>query len=126
MMEFTLARVSACLCGIMVIAILFNPVVSSYDDGAADLSGENCEALGEMFDSFMDSQTDESTLALGIMLPDTDSRISFDGSTMRMENARGIWTYELRNPVNADSDVYGSNDYLLLTKDGGVMNVVSL
>ena len=38
-MEFTLARVSACLCGIMVIAILFNPVVSSYDDGAADLSG---------------------------------------------------------------------------------------
>ena len=126
MMEFTLARVSACLCGIMVIAILFNPVVSSYDDGAADLSGENCEALGEMFDSFMESETDESTLALGIMLPDNDTWISFDGSTMRMENARGIWTYELRYQVSADSDIYDSNDYLLLTKDDGVMNVVSL
>ena len=49
MMEFTLARVSACICGVMVIAILFNPVVSSYDDGASDLNGENCEALDRFF-----------------------------------------------------------------------------
>ncbi|MBR5998850.1 MAG: hypothetical protein IK043_00180 [Candidatus Methanomethylophilaceae archaeon] len=126
MMEFTLARVSACLCGVMVIAILFNPVVSSYDDGAADLSGENCEALGEMFDSFMESETDESTLALGIMLPDNDTRISFEGHTMTMGNARGEWRYELRHGVIADSDAYGSNDLLLITKTEGIMNVISL
>jgi hypothetical protein len=41
MMEFTLARVSACLCGILVIAVLFNPVVDSYDGRAEDLTEEN-------------------------------------------------------------------------------------
>ncbi len=40
--------------------------------------------------------------------------------------ARGEWTYELRNPVEADSDCYGPDDYLLITKNGGTMNVVSL
>jgi len=125
-MEFTLARVSACICGVMVIAVLFNPVVSSYDDGASDMSADNCEALGEMFDSFMMSQTDESTVALGIMLPDTDSVLSFDGHTMTVGNLRGSWTYELRNPVECDCDTYGPNDYLLLTKNGDSMNVVSL
>ncbi len=126
MMEFTLARVSACICGVMVIAILFNPVVSSYDDGASDLNGENCEALGEMFDSFMESQTDESAVALGIMLPDNETRVSFEGHTMTMSNPRGTWTYELRNPVIADADSYGSNDLLLLTKYDGCMAVESV
>ncbi len=126
MMEFTLARVSACICGVMVIAILFNPVVSSYDDNASDMSSDNCEALGEMFDSFMHSETDETTVALGIMLPDTDSVLRFDGHRMTVCNSRGVWVYELRNPVEADSDVYGPNDYLLVTKNGDTMKVVSL
>ncbi len=47
--------------GVIVIAVLFNPVVSSYGDGASDMSSDNCQALGEMFDSFMMSQTDETT-----------------------------------------------------------------
>ena len=34
MMEFTLARVSACVCGAMLILILFNPVTDSYEDRA--------------------------------------------------------------------------------------------
>ena len=121
MMEFTLARVSACLCGILVIAVLFNPVVDSYDDRAEDLTEENCVSLGEMLDSFMGSQTDECVLSLNILLPDPGTRISFSGCTMTMENERGSWNYELRNPVEADSDRYGYDSYIVLKKESGTL-----
>jgi hypothetical protein len=123
MMEFTLARVSACLCGILVIAVLFNPVVDSYDGRAEDLTEENCVSLGEMLDSFMCSQTDECVLSLNILLPDPDTRISFSGCTMTMENGRGSWDYELRNPVEADSDRYGYDSYIVLKKESGTLIV---
>ena len=126
MMEFTLARVSACICGIAVIAILFNPVVASYDDRAEDGMGDSCQALGEMFDSFMDSGTDEATMSLSIMLPDSDSQLSFEGHTMTMENQRGRWTYELRCLVEPDAGTYDVNDFLILSKDGGTMVVRSV
>ena len=74
----------------------------------------------------MESETDESTLALGIMLPDNETTISFDGHTMTMGNARGEWRYELRHEVITDSDAYGANDLLLITKSDEMMNVVSL
>ncbi len=60
------------------------------------------------------------------MLPDTDSVLRFDGHRMTVVNNRGVWVYELRNPVDADSDSYGPNDYLLITRNGDTMNVVSL
>lgn len=126
MMEFTLARVSACLCGILVIAVLFNPVVSSYDDHAGDLAEENCFSLGEMFDSFMDSQTDECVISMNIMLPDSETRISFNDDKMIMEGPRGAWDYSLRYPVEADSEVYGFDDYILLKKESGTLLVTTL
>ena len=126
MIEFTMARFSACLCGVLLIAILFNPVVDSYDSRTEDGLEENCMSIGRMFDSFMESGTDECTLALGILLPDSESYLSFDGSTMTLRSPQGTWTYELRNAVVADSEDYGTNDLLLLTKEEGMMHILRL
>ena len=89
------------------------------------LTEENCVSLGEMLDSFMGSQTDECVLSLNILLPDPETRISFSGCTMTMENERGSWDYELRNPVEADSDCYGYDDYVVLKKESGTLVIIS-
>ena len=123
MMEFTLSRISACLCGVMVIALLFNPVVDSYDGKVTDLNGDCCQSLGRMFDSFMETETDEAFVALNIMLPDGESVISFEGNRLTMSNARGVWTYEMVHPAVSDSPSYGSNDLIVLGKSDGVMTV---
>ncbi len=126
MMEFTLARVSACVCGAMLILILFNPVTDSYEDRAETGCGDNCEALGDMFDSFMASQTDESTVALNIMLPEGGSSLTFDGRMMKVYGERGEWDYVLRNETDADKDSYSGNDLIQLTKSGDVLIIRTL
>jgi hypothetical protein len=126
MMEFTLARVSACMCGAMLILILFNPVTDSYEDRAETGFGDNCEALGDMFDSFMASQTDESTVALNIMLPEGGSSLTFDGRMMKVYGERGEWDYVLRNETDADKEVYTGNDLIQLTKSGDVLIIRTL
>ena len=123
MMEFTFSRVSACICGALLILVLFNPVMSSYEQRAETENGECCESIGRMFDSFMNSDTDESSVALNILLPDSGTYVSFDGCLMKMENSRGTWEYVLRHPVESPNESYGWEDYLLLTKNGGVMVV---
>ena len=126
MMEFTLARVSACVCGAMLILILFNPVTDSYEDRAETRCVDNCEALGGMFDSFMASQTDESTVALNILLPDGGSSLTFDGRMMKVYGERGEWDYVLRNETDADKDSYSGNDLIQLTKSGDVLVIRTL
>ena len=126
MMEFTLARVSACICGAILILILFNPVTDSYEDRAQDGRGDNCEALGDMFDSFMSSQTDESTVALNIMLPDNESCLTFEDTIMRVTSENGEWDYVLRNRTDTDKDVYTGNDLLQLTKSADVLIIRAL
>lgn len=126
MMEFTLARVSACVCGAMLILILFNPVTDSYEDKTETGCADNCEALGDMFDSFMASQTDESTVALNIMLPDGESSLTFDGRMMKVYGERGEWDYVLRNETDADKDSYSGNDLIQLTKSGDVLVIKTL
>ncbi len=126
MMDVTLARVSACVCGAMLILILFNPVTDSYEDRAETGCGDNCEALGDMFDSFMASQTDESTVALNIMLPEGGSSLTFDGRMMKVYGERGEWDYVLRNETDTDKEVYTGNDLLQLTKSGDVLIIRTL
>ena len=126
MMEFTLARVSACICGAILVLVLFNPVTDSYEDRAQDERSDNCEALGDMFDSFMSSQTDESTVALNIMLPDDESHLTFEGNLMRVTSEKGEWDYVLRNQTDADRDCYTGNDLLQLTKSGDILVIKSI
>ena len=126
MMEFTLARVSACVCGAMLILILFNPVTDSYEDRAETEYGDNCEALGDMFDSFMASQTDESMVALNIMLPDSGSSLTFDGRMMKVYGESGAWDYVLRCETDADKESYSGNDLIQLTKSGDVLIIRTL
>ncbi|MBP5395022.1 MAG: hypothetical protein J6Y18_03845 [Candidatus Methanomethylophilaceae archaeon] len=126
MMEFTLARVSACVCGAMLILILFNPVTDSYEDRAETGCSDNCTALGDMFDSFMASQTDESTVALNIMLPDSGSSLTFNGKIMKISGERGEWDYVLRNETDTDKDSYSGNDLIQLTKSGDVLVIRAL
>ena len=126
MMEFTLARVSACVCGAMLILILFNPVTDSYEDRAETGCRDNCEALGGMFDSFMASQTDESTVALNIMLPEGGSSLTFDGRMMKVYGERGEWDYVLRCETDTDKESYSGNDLIQLTKSGDVLIIRTL
>lgn len=126
MMEFILSRASACICGAMIIALLFAPMVSHYEDMAADDNSENCETIGRMMDSFMDSVADESMVDLGILLPDSQTVISFSDRTITMENEYGIWHYNMRHDVEADSESYGHGDFILLTKNGDALRVTYL
>ena len=125
-MEFTLARVSACICGAILVLVLFNPITDSYEDRAQDERSDNCEALGDMFDSFMSSQTDESTVALNIMLPDNGSYLAFEGNIMRVTSENGEWDYVLRNQTNTDRGCYTGNDLLQLTKLDGILVIRAL
>lgn len=126
MMEFMLARVSACICAAIIIGLLFNPVTDTLMDNAEDEANDNCDALGASMDRFMSSDAQEMTLFLNVFLPDSESRIKFVGQAMMMDYSDTTRAYLLRWDVESDSESYGYADAIRLTKDDGAMVVETI
>ena len=114
MMEFTLARISAVICGAMILLILFNPTV------------DICDEIKTMFDSFASSDTDELILHLNILLPGTGSTITFDDNTVMMTVDDGTYTRLIKNGISADKVTYTQNDTLMVLKGEGGLIISSI
>jgi|GEM_PF-1760385 len=116
MMEFTLARISAVICGAMILLILFNPTVDIFEENNESAIESACDEIKTMFDSFASSDTDELILHLNILLPGTGSTITFEDNTVMMTVDDGTYTRLIKNCISADKVTYTQNDTLMVLK----------
>ena len=116
MMEFTLARISAVICGAMILLILFNPTVDIFEENNESAIESACDEIKTMFDSFASSDTDELILHLNILLPGTGSTITFEDNTVMMTVDDGTYTRLIKNCISADKVTYTQNDTLRVLK----------
>ena len=116
MMEFTLARISAVICGAMILLILFNPTMDIFEENNESAIESACDEIKTMFDSFASSDTDELILHLNILLPGTGSTITFEDNTVMMTVDDGTYTRLIKNCISADKVTYTQNDTLMVLK----------
>ena len=126
MMEFTLARISAVICGAMILLILFNPTVDIFEENNESAIESACDEIKTMFDSFASSDTDELILHLNILLPGTGSTITFDDNTVMMTVDDGTYTRLIKNDISADKVTYTQNDTLMVLKGEGGLIISSI
>ena len=126
MMEFTLARISAVICGAMILLILFNPTVDIFEENNESAIESACDEIKTMFDSFASSDTDELILHLNILLPGTGSTITFDDNTVMMTVDDGTYTRLIKNCISADKVTYTQNDTLMVLKGEGGLIISSI
>ena len=126
MMEFTLARISAVICGAMILLILFNPTMDIFEENNESAIESACDEIKTMFDSFASSDTDELILHLNILLPGTGSTITFDDNTVMMTVDDGTYTRLIKNCISADKVTYTQNDTLMVLKGEGGLVISSI
>jgi len=126
MMEFTLARISAVICGAMILLILFNPTVDIFEENNESAIESACDEIKTMFDSFASSDTDELILHLNILLPGTGSTITFEDNTVMMTVDDGTYTRLIKNCISADKVTYTQNDTLMVLKGEGGLIISSI
>ena len=126
MMEFTLARISAVICGAMILLILFNPTVDIFEENNESAIEDACDEVKTMFDSFASSDTDELILHLNILLPGAGSTITFDNNAVMITVDDDTYTRLIKNDISSDRETYTQNDTLIVLKGNGELVVSSI
>ena len=125
MMEYTLARVVAVMCGAILLAAVIPPVTSVYDNGESVGMQDQSETLCRMLDSFHESEADEMTICLNTVLPQTSSVI-IDSYFVTIIDGENQYRYNTEYTIESDKGVYTGNDYVKITKDNDALIVESL
>ena len=125
MMEYTMARVAMVMCGVILLAAVIPPVTSVFDGGESADMQDQSETLCRMLDSFHESEADEMTICLQTVLPQNSS-VMMDGYFVTMIDGENQYRYNTEYILESDSDVYTSNDYIRITKNGDSLIVESL
>ena len=122
MMEYTVARVVTIMCGVLLVSAVLPPVQSLFDDSETSEMQDQSENICRMIDTFYDSEADEMVISLNSILPN-DSSVSMDGYFVTVTDGEEGYRYDTRYQLFPDSGIYGTNDILRFTKDGGTVMV---
>ena len=125
MMEFTLARMTMVVCGVMILAAIIPPVSSLYENEESAEMQEQSEKLCKLLDVFYASEADEMIVCLNTVLPQQSS-ISMDGYLVTVIDGENMYTYNTEHPVISDRDRYNGNDYVRITKNGLFISITAL
>jgi len=125
MMEFTLARITMVVCGVIILAAVIPPVSSLFENEESAGMQEQSEKLCKMLDVFYASETDEMIVCLNTVLPQQSS-ISMDGYLVTVIDGENMYTYNTEHPVISDRDRYNGNDYVRITKNGLFISITAL
>ena len=116
MMEYTLARMVAVVCGVVLLAAVLPPVTSVFDDGQSEGMQQQSETLCRMLDSFHESEAEEMTICLNTVLPQNSS-VMMDGYFVTIVNDEDQYRYNTEYTMRSEKEVYTSNDYIRITKN---------
>ena len=124
-MEYTMARVAMVMCGALLLAAVIPPVTSVYDGGESAVMQDQSETFCRMLDSFHDSEAEEMTIYLQTVLPQNSS-VMMGGYFVTIIDNDNQYRYNTEYTLESDRDVYTSNDYVRVTKDGDSLIIESL
>ena len=116
MMEYTLARMVAVVCGVVLLAAVLPPVTSVFDDGQSEGMQQQSETLCRMLDSFHESEAEEMTICLNTVLPQNSS-VMMEGYFVTIVNDEDQYRYNTEYTMRSEKEVYTSNDYIRITKN---------
>ena len=125
MMEFTLARMTMVVCGVIILAAVIPPVSSLFENEQSAEMQEQSEKLCVMLDAFYASEADEMVMCLNSVLPQQSSVI-IDGYLVTIIDGENQYTYCTEHPIRSDRSDYNSNDYVRLSKDDSFIKMESL
>ncbi|MFA5452256.1 MAG: hypothetical protein WC248_01620 [Candidatus Methanomethylophilaceae archaeon] len=115
MMEFTLARVTLGICGLLILAAVLSPVTEIFDDRETNELQEQADNLAKLFDSFYISEVDSMTLCMNEVLPSCDSTITFDGNMLTLISNEKEYKSIVRHKIVTAAS-FGSNDVVIFEK----------
>ena len=124
MMEFTMSRVLMCACGVMILAILINPVSSLYDDRYDNDMRLQSERICEMIDSFGSSDMESITVSGADLIPEGCVLIIEDDMIILEHDGKEYIAYTLNEISSIGS--YGSNDTIYFQKEGDIIRMTSI
>ena len=125
MMEFTLARMTMVVCGVIILAAIIPPVSSLFDDEQSAEMQEQSEKLCMMLDAFYASEADEMVMCLNSIIP-PQSSIIVDGYLVTVIDGEKQYTHCTEHPINSDRSDYNSNDYVRFSKNDSFIMIESL
>lgn len=125
MMEFTLARLTLAVCGVILLTSVVPPVASLFEKEEDAGMQEQSETLCRMIDAFYISEADEMVICLSTVLPQGSS-VSIDGHLVTMLDGGNGFVCCTEHPVISDKDVYNGNDYVRFTKDDTCVMMAAL
>ena len=125
MMEFTLARLTMAVCGVILLASVIPPVASLFENEEDAGMQEQSEVLCRMIDAFYQSEADEMIICLNTVLPQGSS-VSIDGYLITMIDGEDGYTFNTEHPVISDRGVYSGNDYVRFTKNSSCVMMEAL
>lgn len=86
MMEFTLSRVTLCVCGAVLLGAVCVPISGIYSANEDVRMTENADSIADMIDSFWYSSADIMTLRGWDILPSPDCHIEVKGNLIFLHN----------------------------------------
>ena len=125
MMEFTLARMTMVVCGVIILAAIIPPVSSLFDNEQSAEMQEHSEKLCLMMDAFYSSEADEMVMCLNSVLP-PQSSVIVDGYLVTVIDGKNQYTYKTEHQIVSDRSDYNSNDYVRFSKNGPSIRMESL
>lgn len=125
MMEYTLARMVTVVCGVLLLAAVIPPVTSVFDDGQSEGMQKQSETLCRMLDSFHESEAEEMTVCLNTILPQNSS-VTMNGYFVTVIDGDSQYKYNTEYTLESEKEMFTSNDYIKITKNGDSLVVNAL
>lgn len=115
MMEFTLSRVTAVVCGAMILAAALVPFTGIMDEKENETYQSHCDSIADMIDTFDSSRTEELILSMDTLLPSAECILSFDGHHVSLIVGEQEYKSILKSEISADRE-YGKSDVVRFQK----------
>ncbi len=86
MLEFTMSRVTLCICGAIVLGAIAVPLTGIYSEREDSAMEEGTDSVAGLLDTFFFSEADTLTLRGWEILPGSDYALKADGHVVTISN----------------------------------------
>ncbi len=121
MLEFTLSRVIAIVCGVILLAAVIVPVADMFDERTDINIVESTDEISNMIDSFWNSKADIMVLRGWDILPSSDCSLELNGHKLTLNCGNKEYTSLIAHPSNTFTISY--NEIVKIERNGDTLAI---
>lgn len=99
MIEFTMSRIIAFICGALLLTVVVAPVSDYYEQRTEDDMNAMADGIANTFDAFWDSEADIMFIKGWEILPNPNSSLEIDGHYLYLNYNGDIHTSLIKHPI---------------------------